>query len=140
MSLKLLKNYIIFRVVVRHRLVGQKILSLSKNNNSKVIIDMAAYEDFNPQTTHKTTAEAKQAYVNFVTSAVTGTAGSDTTFALSIVGLQSLGYDPQQLYPLGSSTPLDLVAELNGVTHSESAWNAPYVLAAYNQGDYGTDS
>ncbi|MDD7290012.1 MAG: Ig-like domain-containing protein, partial [Clostridiales bacterium] len=72
-------------------------------NNSKVIIDMAAYEDFNPQTTHKTTAEAKQAYVNFVTSAVTGTAGSDTTFALSIVGLQSLGYDPQQLYPLGSS-------------------------------------
>ncbi|MDY4430113.1 S-layer homology domain-containing protein [Evtepia sp.] len=109
-------------------------------NNSKVIIDMAAYEDFNPQTTHKTTAEAKQAYVNFVTSAVTGTAGSDTTFALSIVGLQSLGYDPQQLYPLGSSTPLDLVAELNGVTHSESAWNAPYVLAAYNQGDYGTDS
>ena len=88
----------------------------------------------------KTTAEAKQAYVNFVTSAVTGTAGSDTTFALSIVGLQSLGYDPQQLYPLGSSTPLDLVAELNGVTHSESAWNAPYVLAAYNQGDYGTDS
>ncbi len=109
-------------------------------NNSKVIIDMAAYEDFNPQTTHKTTAEAKQAYVNFVTSAVTGTAGSDTTFALSIVGLQSLGYDPRQLYPLGSSTPLDLVAELNGVTHSESAWNAPYVLAAYNQGDYGTDS
>ena len=109
-------------------------------NNSKVIIDMAAYEDFNPQTTHKTTAEAKQAYVNFVTSAVTGTAGSDTTFALSIVGLQSLGYDPQRLYPASSSTPLDLVAELNGVTHSESAWNAPYVLAAYNQGDYGTDS
>ena len=109
-------------------------------NNSKVIIDMAAYEDFNPQTTHKTTAEAKQAYVNFVTSAVTGTAGSDTTFALSIVGLQSLGYDPQRLYPASSSTPIDLVAGLNSVTHSASAWNAPYVLAAYNQGDYGTDS
>lgn len=109
-------------------------------NNSKVIIDMAAYEDFNSATTHKTTADAKQKYVNFVTSSVTDSSVGDSTFALSIVGLQSLGYDPQQLYPVNSNTALNIVTKLNSATHSESAWSAPYTLAAYNQGNYGTAS
>lgn len=109
-------------------------------NNSKVIIDMAAYEDLKPTTTHKLSADAKQKYVNFVTSAVTHSSAGDTTCALSIISLQGLGYDPQQLYPVNSNTALSIVTKLNGVTHAESAWNAPYTLAAYNQGSYGTDS
>lgn len=109
-------------------------------NNSKVIIDMAAYEDLKPDTAHKTTADAKQKYVNFVTSAVTDSSAGDTTCALSIISLQGLGYDPQQLYPVNSNTALSIVTKLNGVAHAESAWSAPYTLAAYNQGGYGTDS
>ena len=109
-------------------------------DNSKVIIDMAAYEDLNPTTTHKLSADAKQKYVNFVTSAVTDSNAGDTTCALSIISLQGLGYDPQQLYPVNSNTALSIVTKLNGVAHAESAWNAPYTLAAYNQGSYGTDS
>ncbi|MDO4517011.1 MAG: S-layer homology domain-containing protein [Bacillota bacterium] len=109
-------------------------------NNSKVIIDMAAYEDFKPTTTHKLSADAKQKYVNFVASSVTDSSAGDTIFALSMISLQGLGYDPQQLYPVNSNTALNIVTKLNGATHSESAWNAPYTLAAYNQGSYDTDS
>ncbi len=109
-------------------------------NNSKVIIDMAAYEDLKPDTAHKTTADAKQKYVNFVASAVTDSSAGDTTCALSIISLQGLGYDPQQLYPVNSNTALNIVTKLNGVAHAESAWSAPYTLAAYNQGGYDTDS
>lgn len=109
-------------------------------NNSKVIIDMAAYEDLKPTTTHKLSADAKQKYVNFVASSVTDSSAGDTIFALSMISLQGLGYDPQQLYPVNSNTALNIVTKLNGAAHAESAWSAPYTLAAYNQGSYDTDS
>ena len=109
-------------------------------SNSKVIIDMAAYEDYNSSTTYKTTDAAKQNYTNYALSAITGDSVGDTIYALAIIGLQSIGVDPRTLYPVNSNTAVDAVAGLNGVSHSSSAWNAPYTLSAYNQGNYGTDT
>lgn len=104
--------------------------------NSKIIIDMAAYEKLAPTTTHKLTTETKQNYVNFVCSAVTDANAAETTYALGAVGLQSIGADPRALYPVNSNKSIDLIAKLNGVEHDVSTWVVPYTLAAYQQGDY----
>ena len=108
-------------------------------NNSKVIIDMAAYKTLNPATEFATTAEAKQNYINFVLDVLSQDTVDGISYSLSIIGTQSIGIDPKQLYPVNSNVAIDAVVGLNNVYHSDSAWVAPFILAAYNQGDYGTE-
>ena len=108
-------------------------------DNTKIVIDMAAYAAYKPDTKHKTTAEAKQNYINFVLTEVTKASAGEQIFALGAIGLQAIGVDPRTVYPVNSNTAVDLIAKLNGVTHSADAWTAPYSIAAYNQGNYGTD-
>ena len=109
-------------------------------SNSKVIIDMAAYANYRPDTENKTTAEAKQNFINFVMTESAKPSASEQVFALGSVGLQSIGIDPCAVYPVNSSTPVDFIEKLNGVSHSSSAWYVLYTLAAYNLDNFGTDA
>ena len=104
-----------------------------------IVMEMAAYEDYNPSTANKLTDDAVQAFIDSAAEKAGGSSVSDTDLDKLILALQANGYDPQQLYPADSSDPIDLIESLNGVNHSESVWSAPYTLAAYAQGDYGTE-
>ncbi len=106
-----------------------------------IVMDMAAYEDVVPASASKSSAEAKKAYINSVIDALTGSSVGETTYAKAIIALQSIGADPQKIYPHKSSTFISAAAGLSGLAeHDPSAWVAPYTLAALNQGDYGTDA
>ena len=111
-----------------------------ENSDEWIIMDMAAYEDATPDSTYKTTADTRQAYIDSAIAAVTAEGAGESAFAKAIVILQSIGADPQKLYPADSDTPVSAVDGLKNLeTYSSSAWVAPYTLMALNQGDYGTD-
>ena len=105
-----------------------------------VVMDMAAYADYNPDTSYTTSSSAKQSYIDSAIQSITAEGAGDTTYSKAIIILQSIGADPQTLYSASSNTPISAVQGLNNVTHSSSAWCAPYTLFAYNQGNYGTDT
>ena len=109
------------------------------DDDSKIIIDMAAYRNYNPQTQYFTTDDAKQGYVDFAIDILEQDGVSAVTYSMAIIGLQSIGIDPQQLYTADDAAVISAVAGLNRSDHSDSAWTAPYILAAYHQGDYGTE-
>lgn len=121
-------------------------LSYVDNYTDWVIMDMAAYEDYNSNTTQKTSATAKQNYINAAASTLAtgktpeGSAAGDTAYDKIILATQSIGINPRSLYPVNSNTPLDAVAALNKTAQSTSAWSAPFTLAAYQQGSYGSDA
>lgn len=109
-------------------------------NDTKILIDMAAYAACNPDTHNKITDETKQNYINFVMTEAGKESPGEKTFALGTIGLQSIGVDPRVIYPVNSNTAVDFIEKLNSSKHSNSAWSAPYTLAAYNQGNYNTDA
>lgn len=103
------------------------------------VMDMAAYEDTHADALSKTTQAAKQAYIDAAITSITGQNVGETTWAKAILVLQSIGADPQTLYPTGSTASVSAVAGLTALeSHSTSAWAAPYTLIALNQGEYGT--
>ena len=101
-----------------------------------VVMDMAAYAALRPETAAKTTAAAKQAYIDTAIAALQENGLSDTACAKTVLTMTAIGADAEQLYPASSSVPISAVEKLNGVAKSTSAWNAPYTLAAYNQKEY----
>lgn len=106
-----------------------------------VVMDMAAYAALCPETACKTTAAAKQAYIDAAIAALQSSGVYDTVCDKTILALTAIGVDAEQLYPAGSSTPISAVEILNGISKSVSAWSAPYTLAAYNQKAYaGTEA
>ena len=110
------------------------------NSEEWFVMDMAAYKLLNPYS-YKLTDDAKQTYINKVISDIAKKEPlSDTTYAKAIIILTALGIDPTQLYSVNSNVPFDAVSKLNTVSHSISAWSAPYTLLAYQQGDYETDT
>ena len=105
------------------------------------VMDMGAYANLNPTTQYKTSAEAKQTYINNAISYFVGTSLSDTEIDKRILALTAIGGDVTQLYRVNNNTPISAITLLNGVAQSTSVWSAPYTLAAYNQGNYaGTES
>lgn len=111
-----------------------------ENSGEWVVMDMAAYEDTNLDSTYKTTADTKQAYIDNAIAAITAEGTGEAAYAKAILILQSIGADPQTLYPADSDTSISAVATLKSMdTYSSSAWVAPYTLIALNQGDYDTD-
>ena len=105
------------------------------------VMDMGAYVNLNPSTQYKTSAEAKQTYINNAISYLAGTSLSDTEIDKRILALTAIGGDITQLYRVNNNTPISAITLLNGAAQSTSVWSAPYTLAAYNQGNYaGTES
>lgn len=106
-----------------------------------VIMDMAAYEDLNSETTHKISQSAKQEYIN---SAINKIAKEETLsesdYAKLIITLAALGIDPTELYLKNSNTSVNAIEELKTLIHGSSAWVAPYTLAAYQQGSYESEA
>lgn len=103
-----------------------------------IIMDMAAYTNANPYSYYKTSATAKQAYINKTIQSVIDSNATETSYSKAIIALTSLGIDPTKLYPVNSNTPINAVDKLSALQHSSSAWVAPYTLAAYQQGNYDT--
>lgn len=111
------------------------------NASEWVIIDMAALEDTQPDSTFKSSTAAKQNYINAAINSLQGGSVSETSYSKAILALTAIGVDTSRLYPVNSNTPINAVEGLNAVSHSTSLWVLPYTLAAYNQGSYiGTDA
>nr|MCR4804991.1 S-layer homology domain-containing protein [Clostridia bacterium] len=100
-------------------------------------MEMGAYAIVKPDAESKLSDAAKQALINNAADKAADEKASDTDLAKAILALQANGYDPQQVYAAGSSDPQDLAAVLSKAQLSPNAWNAPYALAAFAQGDYG---
>lgn len=119
----------------------------TENSGERVVMDMAAYKEYNSATTSVTSATARQAYINYAakvindyTQSASGDfAASDAEYAKAIISLQSIGVNPRQLYPVNSNTPMDAVAKLK-TTITSSIYNVQDVLNAYQQGNYSSDS
>lgn len=109
--------------------------SYTENSGEWVIMDMAAYEDLNPDGS-KTSAEAKQAYIKKAIESINKESVGETTYTKAILALTAIGVNAEELYPADSETSISAIAGLNGKTHSSSEWSAPYTLAAYNQNTY----
>ena len=105
-----------------------------------VILDMGAYAKLFPDAAAKTSAAAKQTYINGVVSMLTtgknvsGWDASDGDYAKSILALHAVGIDPSQLYGVNSNTTLNACAKLKGMSF-DSHYSAPYVLLADQFGD-----
>lgn len=112
-----------------------------ENSGEWYMMDMAAYANANPDSAYKTTDDTKQTYINSAIASINQESVGETTYAKAILALQSIGADPQKLYPADSDTAISAVDGLKALeNHSSSAWVAPYTLMALNQGDYGTDA
>lgn len=104
-----------------------------------IIMDMAAYEGLKLDGA-KTSANARQKYINSAITAVADENAGETTYTKAILALTSIGVDAEELYPENSTAPISAVAGLNTVSHGSSAWVAPYTLAVYGQKGYkGTE-
>ena len=111
-----------------------------------VVMDMAAYKQLNSKTSYKTSDIAKQTYLNNAIEIVSKeieyvgstNPAKDTSYSKTIIALTALGIDVEQLYTANSNKSVNAITKLNKVEHSGSAWCAPYTLAAYQQGEYGT--
>lgn len=110
------------------------------NSSEWIVMDMAAYADKNPGARSVTSDSAKQAYIDAAIASVSEDGAGESAYAKAILCLQSIGADPQKLYPESASVSISAVDGLKNIaSHSSSAWVAPYTLAAFNQGDYGTE-
>lgn len=104
-----------------------------------IIMDMAAYEDLKLDGT-KTSADARQKYINSAITSVADENAGETTCTKAILALTSIGIDAEELYPENSETSISAVTGLNALEHGSSAWVAPYTMAVYGQKDYeGTE-
>lgn len=120
--------------------VLEKISATYVNSSSEwIVMDMGAYEKYEPQTQNKLADEAKQKYINSAIKTIKETS-SDTAIDKAVLGLVAISKNPELLYLVNSNTAISAIEKLNSVTKSTSAWSAPYTLAVYNQGDYNTDS
>lgn len=103
------------------------------------IMGMSTYQLYNNETAFVTSETARQkaidnaiAYIADPSQVAFST--PDAVYAKQILTLRALGADPRKLTSV-NHTKLDAV-ELLKKTTTESIYNAPYVLLAYQQGDY----
>lgn len=108
------------------------------------VMEMGAYAAAYPSGA-KLSETAKQNYINYAINQLVTNQGDwgalgDTDCDKIILALSAIGVDATQLYPVNSNTAINAIGRLNAVQQSTSAWSAPYTLAAYNSGDYASDS
>ena len=113
--------------------------SFKNKSDDWSIMEMSAYSKYKPNTAHKTTADAKQKYINQVVTSLDGNGMGDTAIDKAIIALTALGGDATKIYRVNDNNPINAVEKLNAINKSTSAWSAPYTLAAYNQKDYKSD-
>ena len=80
---------------------------------------------------------AVRARINAVARRVSGSTLTDADAAKAILALRSSGLDPTNLID-SHGRRINLVSLLNATT-TTSIYHAPYVLLAYQQGDYGAE-
>lgn len=109
------------------------------NSSEWVVMDMAAYEKLMPDTASKTSAAAKQAYINAAIASVNGDNVDSNTYSKAILSLTAIGVDPAQLYPVNSNTPIDCTKQLKNLTIHDH-YRAPWVLLANLQGSLNLEN
>lgn len=126
-----------YNVVIPNAL--EKISASYKNStNDWIVMDMGAYENYAPQSQNKLTDSAKQEYINSAIQTVNNPAATSAEIAKAILALSSIGKNPELLYPANSNNATSAIEKLNNTDENVIVYSAPYVLCAYNQGDYGT--
>ena len=107
-------------------------LSYAKTSADWKVMDMGAYASAFPTGTGLSKT-VRQSYVDTVIDHLeNGSIKGDTDYDKVILALSAIGVDPSKLYAADGKTQFDAFALLNGVSHSTSAWSAPYTLAALN--------
>ena len=99
-------------------------------------LELIAYKDLNLGD-EQTTDEARKKYLN---SAIADTAAgtySDKNYSEIILTLTAMGIDPEQLYPLGTETPINALECLKN-TSSSDIWGDAFKLMALSQKDKAT--
>lgn len=106
-----------------------------ENSNEWVVMDMAAYEDLKADVSAKTTAKAKQEYINAAIKAVkAGTSPAARTYSKADIILRSVGADATKLYGVNDNTVIDTASLLRSLEITD-LYDAPWVLLANMQGD-----
>ena len=103
--------------------------------NWESFMAMAAYSKARPLGS-RLTDTTKQNMINASLSSISAENIDEAAYAKTILDLQSIGINPKEIYPVNSNTPMDAVAGLNNISHSNAIWTAVYTLLAYQQGDY----
>ncbi|MHC1722355.1 MAG: immunoglobulin-like domain-containing protein [Aminipila sp.] len=113
-------------------------------------VGMEAYKNYQPDTRNMLSKEAKQAFVNkMIAMSVEGDseAVKNANIQANVInGLSALGYDPTELWTV-NHTKFSAVDKLKTINidsmnnDQKKAYRtiAPYVLAAFRQGDYSTE-
>ncbi len=117
-------------------LLNNTAASYTTNSAEWNVMDLGAYNHAD----YKLTDAARQAYINAAVQKLESGSSCDSDYAKLILSATAIGIDATQFYPVNSNEAINAIEKLNNVEHSSSAWRAPYVLAAYNQGDYGTEA
>ena len=107
--------------------------------NWESFMAMSAYEKARPSGS-KLTETAKQNMINTLLGNISAGNPDESAYSKAILNMQSIGINPKELYPVNSNTPVDVVAKLNSVSHTNAIWTAAYTLLAYQQGDYSTET
>ena len=111
------------------------------------IIAMSAYRSFNAATAYRTSANARQSYINYAVSVINDYtkagewANQDAEYAKAILALQSIGVDPGTLFPINSQTSISAFDLLNSVQDQDMASlvyasTSPIILHAFLQSGY----
>ncbi|MCL1974814.1 MAG: S-layer homology domain-containing protein, partial [Firmicutes bacterium] len=107
-----------------------------------LIMDMAAYTALPGISQDSTsTLQAVQDYLDYTINSLAEQKPSalvslDSIYAKAVLGLSAIGVEPTNLITL-NKTALNAIALLK-LTTTTSIYNAPYVLLAYQQGNYNT--
>lgn len=111
-------------------------------------IGINAYQNITEDTKKDISKEAKQAFVNKSISEITGlgeiASSNANKLANTINGMSAFGYDSSLLWTVDKSK-MDAVAQLKNIKMDDAkkgwyATIAPYVLLAFNQGEYHSDA
>lgn len=107
--------------------------------NWESFMAMSAYEKARPSGS-KLTETAKQNMINTSLGNISADNPDESAYSKAILNMHSIGINPKELYPVNSNTPVNAVAKLNSVSHTNAIWTAAYTLLAYQQGDYSTET
>lgn len=109
----------------------------SLTSNPWYVIGVQANEDHNPATPNKYSNDSIKQYINNAIAAIADEHVSDSTLAMNIIGLKSIGIDASDLISL-NKTPVNAVEKLKSIAAYSADANA-FRLLAYLQDEYASD-
>jgi len=117
------------------RVMANIAAAYADSSDEWVILDMAAYGSLAPNADSRTSAAARQNYINSAITSIMDGDASAVTLAKAEIILRSIGGDTTKLYPVNSNTAQSVPAKLQALDFSQcSIYEAPWILLANLQG------